>query len=67
MNRNYIPDHPVIQNMERTGYPDGMVPQVPLCPMCDEEADMFYKTIGDEIVGCDNCITAVIAWDEIER
>ena len=30
-----IPDHPIIRNMERTGYPDGKEPsqKVYLCPM----------------------------------
>lgn len=64
MSRYDVPDHPVIQNMERTGYPDGKEPKCPRCPMCDEETDTFYKTIGAEIVGCDNCIKAVDAWDE---
>lgn len=26
---NDVPDHPVIRNMERTGYPDGKSPDTP--------------------------------------
>ena len=28
-----LPDHPVIRNMERTGYPDGVTPEEPHCPL----------------------------------
>lgn len=66
MNTYDIPDHPVVRNMERTGYPNGKEPKIPRCPMCDEETETFYKTIGSEIVGCDKCISAVSAWDETE-
>lgn len=30
---NDIPDHPVIRNMEATGYPDGKEPDYPHCPV----------------------------------
>lgn len=65
MSYTNIPDHPVICNLERTGYPDGKEPKYPVCPMCGEETDTFYKTIGGEIVGCDSCIRSVDAWDEL--
>ena len=38
-----IPDHPVIRNMERTGYPEGKEPTYPHCPVCGEECDTIYK------------------------
>ena len=42
---NYdLPDHPVIQNMERTGYPDGKEPIFPICPVCGEECEEISKT-----------------------
>lgn len=66
MNRD-IPDHPVIRNMERTGYPDGKEPEYPICPVCEENADTFYKNFDNEIVGCENCITSVDSRDEICR
>lgn len=60
---NNIPDHPVIRNMELTGYPDGKEPKYPICPVCDAETDTFYRNYYGEIVGCDMCIKAVDAWE----
>jgi hypothetical protein len=34
---------------------------LPVCPVCGEETDTYYKNENGEIVGCDNCITAVDA------
>lgn len=60
-----IPDHPVIRNCERTGWPDGKDPEYPVCPVCGEETDTFYKSEETgEIVGCDKCIEPVDAWEE---
>ena len=58
------PDHPVIQNMERTGYPDGKEPEWPRCPVCGEEADRFYySTHEHEYVGCENCLMSQESWE----
>lgn len=51
-----IPDHPVIRNMERTGYPDGKVPFQPVCPVCGCECSVVYTDSLNEIIGCDECI-----------
>lgn len=52
-----IPDHPVIQNMERTGYPDGKEPDYPTCPACaTSECTEIYKDLYGDIIGCENCI-----------
>lgn len=59
-----LPDHPVIRNMERTGYPDGKEPKWPICPVCDEETATYYKDKHGDIVGCDNCIQTADAWEE---
>lgn len=56
-------EHPVITNMERTGYPDGLEPRLPVCPVCGEEPDEFYKDVDGEIVGCGECIRVVPAYD----
>ena len=54
---NYdLPDHPVIQNMERTGYPDGKEPTFPICPVCGEECEEIFRDNDLNIVGCDICI-----------
>ena len=59
-----IPDHPVIRNMEATGYPDGKEPEMPCCPVCDRECEKIYKhTESREIVGCDNCIASLEPWE----
>lgn len=51
-----IPDHPVIRNMERTGYPDGKIPFEPTCPVCDCECNTIYTDSINEILGCDQCV-----------
>ena len=51
-----MPEHPVLQNMERTGYPDGKEPRYPRCPVCGAACETIYKTKGYEIIGCDLCL-----------
>ena len=64
---NYdLPDHPVIQNMERTGYPDGKEPTFPICPVCGEECEEIFRDKDLNIVGCDFCIKQSDAWEEPE-
>lgn len=36
-------DHPVIRNMERTGFPDGKCEEWPVCPACGGET--IYSTL----------------------
>ena len=57
------PDHPIVQNLERTGYPDGKEPVFPICPVCGEECDTMYKDRYGAYVGCDACMKTVNAWD----
>lgn len=59
-------EHPVIKNLERTGGPDGVEFKAPVCPMCGEETDTLMKTTVGEIVGCDQCVKLVDAWDYTE-
>lgn len=56
-----LSEHPVIRNLEHTGYPDGREPEYPHCPLCGAECDEIYKA-GDVIVGCDVCLRKVNAW-----
>lgn len=56
-------NHPIIENMERTGYPDGKEPTYPRCPICGEECETIYKSKDYEIVGCDCCIRTIDAWE----
>ena len=41
--------------------PDG---EVPVCPICGEETDTFFKNSLGEIIGCDICVRSVDAWEE---
>lgn len=58
-----VPDHPVIRNMERTGYPDGKEPEYPRCPICGVECDTIYQDVDGDIFGCDECVATKDAWD----
>ncbi len=60
-------DHPVIRNMERTGYSDGKEPQFPICPECGEECETIYLDRSGNCVGCDMCIEAMYAWEVAKR
>lgn len=63
---NDLPDHPVIRNMERTGYPDGREPDQPRCPFCGAKCDTVYRNGENEIVGCEDCISFGDAWEAPE-
>ena len=56
-------EHPVITNMERTGYPDGKEPEWPKCPICGSLCDTFFKDRDGDIFGCDECTTTCDAWE----
>lgn len=58
-----IPDRPIVQNCERTGYPDSKGAIWPHCPVCGEECETLYKDRFGAIVGCDVCIEELDAWD----
>lgn len=55
--------HPDITRVMRDGLPEA--PEIE-CPVCGGECEIFYKA-GGEIIGCDQCIEAVGAAEEIER
>jgi hypothetical protein len=57
-----ILDHPAIRNAELTGWPHGE-PNWPRCPVCGCEAGTFYRNADLEIVGCDECVSMVDAWE----
>ena len=56
-------EHPMIRNCEETGYPDRRRDEEPTCPICGERCDTIYKDQYGEVVGCDECIKAVAAWE----
>lgn len=58
-----IPDHPVIRNCERYGYPYGEEHEkIPICPVCGKEAEDFYIDESKDILGCNNCIRRIDSW-----
>jgi transcription elongation factor Elf1 len=58
------PDHPVVQNLCRTGYPDGREPEVFCCPICGADAENFYTTVKTRtIVGCEICLMSRPYWE----
>lgn len=36
----------------------------PICPVCGSECDTLYRDKFGDIVGCDECISTVDAWEE---
>lgn len=38
-------------------------PRDPICPLCGKVCNIVYKEPGGDIVGCDNCLRAVDAWE----
>ena len=60
-----VPDHPDIVCAERTGYPPWNDGKVPICPVCGVQCETIYKDWTGDIVGCDDCITARDAWEEL--
>jgi ribosomal protein L37AE/L43A len=60
-------DHPVVENLEQTGFPDGKLPLRLYCPVCGEECERYYIDESDMIWGCECCLQTVSAaeYDEI--
>lgn len=38
----------------------------PTCPICSEECEWIYKDANNEIVGCDNCVSKIDAYEIYE-
>ena len=64
-----IPDHPIIRNMERTGYPDGKEPRqkVYLCPICGLPCHTVYSNLYGETFACNRCLSSDDAADVLEE
>lgn len=43
--------------------PDAPYYEVPHCPVCGCECETIYRNRYDEIIGCNECIDAVDAWE----
>ena len=66
-NRYAVPEHPAIAACERTGYPPGREPGDCTCPVCGEECETIYMTIGRMPVGCDVCLETCDAYEYHEE
>ena len=51
-----VPDHPVIQNLMRTGVPCGSAPHIPRCPVCGGECRRIYLDKSGELFACEDCV-----------
>lgn len=47
-------------------YPDAPNYEVPHCPVCGQECETLYRNRYGEIIGCDDCIDAVDAWEVLD-
>lgn len=61
-------DHPVIECMERTGWPDGHDPMPYICPSCGAELarEESVLVVFGEYVGCASCVYAMEAQEYFE-
>lgn len=57
-----IQDHPDIRAAERMGF--GKFSSNPICPVCGAECETLYKDKWGDVIGCEDCVTAVEAWEE---
>lgn len=50
-------------------FPDPPEQPMPRCPVCGEECETVYWDVNNQIVGCDNCLLELDAyeWYEEER
>lgn len=48
----------------RTAEPDYI--EQPICPICGDGCDTYFKRDGD-IIGCENCVKAYDAWEEVNE
>jgi hypothetical protein len=55
-------DHPMIERLMSTG--EGGRGVYPRCPVCGSECETIFRDKGGFLVGCDECITKVDAWED---
>ena len=42
-------------------YPSPPDEEMPICPVCGQECETYYKNLNGEVIGCDECVQAVDA------
>ena len=47
-------------------YPDPPNYEVPHCPVCGQECETLYRDRYGEVIGCNDCIDAVDAWEVLD-
>lgn len=52
-----------LANLVNWGTPDGKAVAEPRCPVCGDACAYVYRDKAGEIVGCDECLTHIDAWD----
>ena len=57
-------EHPDITRMNRYGTLATEDEKEPVCPVCGKECDTLFKRNG-EVVGCEMCVKAVDAYEEM--
>lgn len=58
-------DAPDIRRTEETGYPTEA--KWPVCPVCGEECEKIFKDAWGNILGCDNCVEELDAWEVLNE
>lgn len=50
-------------------YPSPPEQTMPICPECGEECETIYRGRDGQILGCENCVDALNAydWEEMNR
>ena len=57
-----IADAPDIRRTEATGWP--VEARWPVCPVCGAEGcGVFYRDGAGEILGCEDCVAELDAWE----
>lgn len=63
-----LPDAPWIRDVEMYGMPPYDDDPDPICPVCGKECETIYLDDGCiNVVGCDNCIRTMDAYDWFEE
>lgn len=59
-------DDQIIRSLERTGLPPWNDGREPRCPVCGESCNTIYRNAEGDVVGCNECLTAVDAWESLD-
>lgn len=40
--------------------------RAPICPNCGSECDTYYRDSNGNIIGCEECVDTVDAWEHMD-